>query len=193
MNKNYLVVLSALLLVGITFSAVQIIKASADPDPGHTLDEIADFNCPGQCIQGHTGGVLTCVDCSGGTGGYWERRGTETMGSIYPKTLLDKVGIGTTTPQAKLDVNGAIRVGMSLHWGIVETDGFACVDLDSPATLDDDTCGAFTRGMIKIRQIFCPGFGLRDSLCYCGKYQNHPATATGCSGDYCWICLISCP
>lgn len=186
MKKNYLFVLSALLLVGITFSAVQIIKASADPDPGHTLDEIADFNCPGQCIQGHTGGVLTCVDCSGGTGGYWE---AATGGIHYSD---GNVGIGTTTPKAKLDVNGAIRVGMSLHWGTVETDGFACVDLDSPATLDDDTCGTFTRGMIKIRQIFCPGLGIRDSLCYCGKYQNPPATAD-CTGDYCWICLISCP
>ena len=101
-----------------------------------------------------------------------------------------KVGIGTETPQAKLDVDGAIKVDTSASRIVTDTDGFACTDIGRVVSGGkDDVCDSDHRGMIKIIRTECN----RDSLCYCGLYENHPATAIGCNGDYCWICLISCP
>src|SRR4030042_3449080 len=70
MRKIHLFVLIAMLLVGITFSVIQIIKANPDaPNPGHSASEIeCDTNL---CIATPTG----------------------------------RVGIGSTSPGAKLQIN----------------------------------------------------------------------------------------
>src|SRR4030042_2185754 len=70
MRKIHLFVLIAMLLVGITFSVIQIIKANPDaPNPGHSASEIeCDTNL---CIATTTG----------------------------------RVGIGSTSPGAKLQIN----------------------------------------------------------------------------------------
>lgn len=68
-NQKYLLFsLSILLLVGITFSIVQIILASTatkggvKPTPiGHLWNETENFNCPaGEFLQSNNNGALTC-------------------------------------------------------------------------------------------------------------------------------------
>ena len=73
MKKNYLVALSAILLVGITFSVVQIINAYVEPtekDPGHSWQQL--YNFPDYCtgntfVRGfNTINGLECGTPSGG-------------------------------------------------------------------------------------------------------------------------------
>ncbi|MDI6591591.1 MAG: hypothetical protein QME61_01465, partial [Patescibacteria group bacterium] len=95
------------------------------------------------------------------------------------------VGIGTTEPQAKLDVNGGVRINTaSAATRNATTVGFACLDLNkNNSTLGDDTCNESKRGMIKMSENTCKDEKKRDSLCYCGKYDD----------NWRWICLVSCP
>ena len=156
MKKNYLLALSAILLVGITFSVIQIVRAGPTGPHivGHPFSEIempADCTAlgPEYYVQGADGGGWSCSVPSGG-------------------------------------------VEVVNYSGTVKTDGFACLDMDSPNPIvaGNDICEATTAGMIKIRRITC-STGVRDSLCYCGQY-NDSSTTPAYSGYY-WICLISCP
>jgi len=102
------IVLSVILLIGITFSVIQIIRASpAVPDPGHPWSEIeCDTNL--------------CVD-----------------------TTNSRVGIGTTTPQYKLDVVGDVRWTGTLQGGSIPA---ARIDsgIINPARLGSGTPSAST-------------------------------------------------
>ena len=68
-------------------------------------------NCADGQILKWSGGVGTCgTDTTGATGGNssaWNRSGT----NVFLANTGDSVGIGTTSPGAKLDVNGALNVG----------------------------------------------------------------------------------
>lgn len=102
MKKNYLVVLTAILLVGITFSAVQVIRAATKdatvgntPTPvGHSWGQIQDFDCEaGYCLQKNVSGTLTCESC-GGTG-YWKQLpagGIYYHGSDWPGVVIGASG-----------------------------------------------------------------------------------------------------
>ncbi|KKS15364.1 MAG: hypothetical protein UU73_C0001G0001, partial [Candidatus Daviesbacteria bacterium GW2011_GWA1_41_61] len=52
-----------------------------------------------------TDGDTTCI--AGSSGGYWTLSGN----NLYPTTIGNNVGIGTTSPQSKLDVIGTLEVG----------------------------------------------------------------------------------
>jgi len=52
-----------------------------------------------------TDGDTTCI--AGSSGGYWTLSGN----NLYPTTIGNNVGIGTTAPGAALDVRNAISVG----------------------------------------------------------------------------------
>ncbi len=47
-----------------------------------------------------------CLSSAGSGGGYWNLSG----GNLYPENLSYKVGIGTSSPTATLDVNGSILI-----------------------------------------------------------------------------------
>ena len=72
--------------------------------------------------------------CSGNLSAQWSQSAT----AIYPTTLTKNVGIGTTTPQQKLDVNGDARMNqlfLTKNWG--GTGGGPCLNLisDKPSIL----------------------------------------------------------
>lgn len=146
MKKNYLFILSAILLIGITFSAIQITRAWQDEivdNPGHLWAQL--YNFPDDCT-----------------------------GNDFVKGFNSVDGLKCFTPEIKIDTT-------SSYDGTIQTDGFACTDMDS-TTIGGDVCNNTNRGMIRIRETTC-GTKVRDSLCYCGLYD----------GTYEWICLISCP
>jgi len=116
-KREYLFALFVIGIIVVAFSAIQIVNAlpgtattGSKPNPGHSWNEIANFSCPtGECLQNNSGGTLICAACSGG-GGYWTQFGT----ALFPSQTTWNVGIGTTNPQAKLDVVGAIKTSTFL-------------------------------------------------------------------------------
>ena len=114
-NKKFLlVILSVLIIGGVGFAIIQVVNAlpgtattGSTPIPGHSWSQMANFSCPsGECLQSNSSGVLTCASC----GGHWTQSGT----ALFPYLTTWNVGIGTTNPQAKLDVNGVIKARTSL-------------------------------------------------------------------------------
>ena len=178
MKKN-LIVLTIILLVGITFSVVQITRAVQDTtvdNPGHPWIQLYNFpdDCTGDMFVKGFNSVdgLKCFTPAGT--GLWDGLAT---GNIW-NANTGNVGIGTIDPKAKLDIDGAIRIDTSATRNRT-TDGFACTDINTSAQLAGCT-GVDDRGKIKIvNNTNCN----RDSLCYCGIYD----------GNYRWICLVSCP
>lgn len=119
-KKEYLFVLAGLLLIGIAFSAIQIVNAlpgtatiGSKPNPGHSWNEIANFSCPtGECLQSNSGGTLTCAPCgltgSGTTNYITKWTGSNSLGNSQIYDDGTNVGIGTTNSIQKLGVNGNI-------------------------------------------------------------------------------------
>ncbi len=125
--------LTAMLLIGIVFSVVQIVTASTNPDPGHVLSQIQDIICgTGYCVQSITNGTLVCAACSGGGSGVGGS-GTAnyiakwTAGStIGNSQLVDNgqgVGVGSTPRQTPpgsgvywpLDVYGSVHSDLDIN------------------------------------------------------------------------------
>ena len=84
------------------------------------------------------------TNLSSGGGGGWSRTGT----NIYQTTITDNVGIGSTVPQAKLDVEGGVYVGN----GNVGIGGVPSARLSVQSTLTNTT-GTVYGGTITLNAI----------------------------------------
>jgi len=108
-NRGFytLIVLGILTLVGM---GVLALTPGTAPNPGHLLSEISP---PSPCVSGDVigwdGTNLICTTSSGGN--LWTQSGS----SIYYNN--GNVGIGTTTPRVKLEVQGNILASNAIGIG----------------------------------------------------------------------------
>lgn len=103
-----------------------------------------------------SGKICDSVGCIGAGGGEWTKLGS---GDLY-NTDLGNVGIGVTNPQAKLDVNGGIKIG-------------------SVATCNSSAEGVIRYNSTKNDMEFCSGTSwLSVGAGYGGTYQMNGGTCT---------------
>ena len=107
---------------------------------------------------------ITLSQLISGTGQYWSRNAVN--GHLYPTTIGDNVGIGTTTPGAKLDVTGTGRFSSTL----TASDGFTLTTGAFNATA---TSGAITLSGMSASSL---NFGANNVLFTSGNFNT---TATG--------------
>ena len=91
-------------LFAVVVLGVGVYAFGSTPNPGHSWTQIAGCDSSSQ-IPLWTGSAWSCTALpSGGTGGSWSESGSD----IYYNA--GKVGIGTSSPAAMLDVAGTLRV-----------------------------------------------------------------------------------